>query len=247
MIRAAWTWLNGVVATLICASAVVVAAFLRHRPRDVGEWAARTWSEWILWATGCRVRVEGTEHIAPDRPQVVVSNHQSWYDVFALASAMPKRFHFVAKKELEAIPIFGRAWKAAGHISIDRGDRQSAIRSLTQAGEQLREEGSAVIIFPEGTRSWDGHMLAFKKGAFMLALTSGVDIVPAAVSGSRAILPKGAWRMRGGVITVRFGPPVPVQRDAAAEPLINEVRARVEGLRDTGDAPLPRAEQKEPS
>lgn len=236
MIRGIWTWLNGAIATFVCATPVVIAALLRYRPGDVGELAARTWSRWIMRASGVRVKVEGLEHVAAHRAQIIVSNHQSWFDVFALAHAIPKRFHFVAKRELERIPIFGTAWKAAGHVSIDRSDRQSAIRSLEQAGAQLRSEGSAVVIFAEGTRSWDGRMLPFKKGAFMLALTSGVEIVPAAVNGSRAVLPKGAWRVRPGMITVRFGEPVPVQAGGGpADPLIQEIRARVSALRDPAD------------
>lgn len=238
LIRSIWTWINGALATLVCATPVVVAGLLRLRPTDMGEIAARTWSRWILRASGVRVQVEGAEHVRAPRAQIIVSNHQSWYDVFALAHALPKRFHFVAKRELERIPIFGAAWKAAGHISIDRTDRQSAIRSLEQAGAQLRREGSAVVIFAEGTRSPDGRLLPFKKGAFMLALTSGVEIVPAAVSGSRTILPKGGWRVRPGTITVRFGEPVPVQAGGGpADALIEEIRRRVNGLRDPRDEP----------
>lgn len=232
MIRSVWAWLNGAVATLVCASVVIVLGLFGRS--WVFEWGARAWSRWILRASGCRLEVEGLEHVASDRPQVIVSNHQSWFDVFALALGVPKRYHFVAKRELERIPLFGTAWKAAGHISIDRSDRQSAIRSLARAGEQLRAERSAVVIFPEGTRSPDGALLPFKKGAFMLALTSGVEIVPAAVSGTRAILPKGEWRVRPGRITVRFGPPVPVPegREGGADALIREVRGRVADLRD---------------
>ncbi|NIP81367.1 MAG: 1-acylglycerol-3-phosphate O-acyltransferase, partial [Gemmatimonadetes bacterium] len=131
-----------------------------------------------------------TEHIAPDTPQILVGNHQSWFDVPAVATNIPKSYHFVAKKELERVPIFGRAWKAAGHISIDRSDRESAVESLDRAGEQLRREGSAVVIFAEGTRAPTDALQPFKKGAFMLALHTGVPIVPFGVAGSRRVMPK---------------------------------------------------------
>ncbi|NIP83188.1 MAG: 1-acyl-sn-glycerol-3-phosphate acyltransferase, partial [Actinobacteria bacterium] len=199
-------------------------------------WAGRTWSSAILWASGCPIRVEGVENIEPDTPQILVGNHQSWFDVPAVAANLPKSYHFVAKKELERVFIFGRAWKAAGHISIDRSDRESAIRSLEQAGRQLREEGTAVVIFAEGTRSPDDRLQPFKKGAFMLALHTGVPIVPFGVAGSRRVLPKGSWRVRRGPIIVRFGRPIPTEgldpedRDALIERVHDEVRR----LRDSG-------------
>ncbi|NIV58858.1 MAG: 1-acylglycerol-3-phosphate O-acyltransferase [Actinobacteria bacterium] len=176
------------------------------------------------------------ENIEPDTPQILVGNHQSWFDVPAVAANLPKSYHFVAKKELERVFIFGRAWKAAGHISIDRSDRESAIRSLEQAGRQLREEGTAVVIFAEGTRSPDDRLQPFKKGAFMLALHTGVPIVPFGVAGSRRVLPKGSWRVRRGPIIVRFGRPIPTEgldpedRDALIERVHDEVRR----LRDSG-------------
>lgn len=231
MIRSLWFWANLLVVTFVNASSVVVAALLGIRG-GVYDWAPRSWARHALRAGGVRVNVEGMQHVHRDRPQVFASNHQSWFDVFALAAVIPGKYRFVAKKELEKIPIFGRAWKAAGHISIDRGDRGSAIRSLEQAGALIREDNSSVVIFPEGTRSWDGTMLPFKKGAFMLALHTGVEIVPAAVVGSRDVLRKGDWRVYARSITVRFGEPVDTSRFSieTRDELIALVRARVAEL-----------------
>jgi 1-acyl-sn-glycerol-3-phosphate acyltransferase len=190
------------------------------------------------------VRVEGREHIAPDRPQVFASNHVSHVDVIALAAQIPKPFRFVAKKELARIPLFGRAWQAAGHISVDRGDRASAVASLDAAGRLIRQDNSSVVIFPEGTRGNGQGMLPFKKGAFMLALRTGVEIVPAAVLGTRAVLPKGAWRLRAGPVIVRFGAPIDTTRydEATRDALIDEVRTRIEKLLEASPAgPRPNA------
>lgn len=234
MIRTLWTALNGIVATLICSSVVVIAALLRVRRGGVYDWGCRFWSKWMLWASNVDVRVEGGENIRGDRAQIIVSNHQSWYDVWVLGTEVRKRYYFVAKKELGTIPLFGRAWKSAGHISVDRSDSASAIRSLQQAGVQLREENGAVIIFPEGTRSTDGRLGRFKKGAFRLALITGVEIVPVAVIGSGEVLPKDGWRVRPGTITVRIGEPIPVQEDpeASPTPLLEQVRGRIRDLQE---------------
>jgi 1-acyl-sn-glycerol-3-phosphate acyltransferase len=152
------------------------------------------------------------EVIDPDRPQVLVANHVSWFDVLALAGHVPGPFRFVAKKELEGIPVFGPAWQACGHISIDRQDRARAIESLAVARQRLVEERPTVILFPEGTRSITGELRSFKKGAFVLAIQTGVDVVPAAITGTRAIMRKGSWRIRTGrTIHVYFGEPIPVK------------------------------------
>lgn len=245
MIRTLWVGLNGFVSTVSIASLVIVASILGARGR-IYPWAARTWSRWILWATGVRLRVEGLEALSLDEPQIVVSNHQSWYDVFAISASMPKTFHFVAKKELERIPLFGRAWKAAGHISLDRSDRQAAIRSLDAAARRMASEDAAVIIFPEGTRSSDGALLPFKKGAFMLARKSGVSLLPAAVSGSRDVMPKGAWRVRAGPVTVRYGRSIAApENDVEAK--MAQARDAIAQLREPGDAPPTERHLPEPA
>ena len=231
MIRTLWLELNIGVATLLLGLLVIAASAVRVQGNFYWR-VSRTWSRWLVWASGCRVRVEGIENIAADRPQVIASNHVSHFDVIALAANIPKPFRFVAKKELARIPVFGSAWKAAGHISVDRSDRASAVASLDAAGRLIRQDRSAVVIFPEGTRSTAEEMLPFKKGAFMLALHTGVDIVPAAVLGTRRILPKGAWRLHAGPAIVRFGAPIDTTHydEENRDALIELVRQRIEQL-----------------
>jgi 1-acyl-sn-glycerol-3-phosphate acyltransferase len=240
VIRTVWSILTIVVSTLVFGAIAILGGVLRVRKLAFYDWAGRTWSRWILWGCGSPIRVEGLDNIDPDSPQVLAGNHQSWFDVPAIASRLPKSFHFVAKKELESVPIFGRAWKSAGHISIDRTDRESAVRSLERAGRQLRSERSAVIIFPEGTRANTDDLQDFKKGAFMLALHAGVPVVPFAVAGTRRVMPKGSWRVRREPIIVRFGEPIPTEglRPDDRDLLRNRVQEEVRRLRDEARAEL---------
>ncbi len=240
MIRTVWTIGNIMLATLVFGPLAILGGLVRA-PMKYFDWCGRGWSGWIIRASGCPVTAEGEENIAVDGPQILVVNHQSWFDVPSIATHIPKTYHFVAKKELERVFIFGRAWKAAGHISIDRTDRKSAMESLDRAGEQLRREGSAVIIFAEGTRAPTDALQRFKKGAFMLALHTGVPIVPVAVAGTRRVMPKGRWRVTRGPIIVRFGKPIPTAdlSEEDREDLVERVWEEVRRLRDESRAQLP--------
>ena len=201
-----------VVPTTLYYGAKIMWAAWRRAPvgSPVFEDAPRSWSKSVLWSSGIDVVLEGADVIDPGRPQILVANHTSWFDVAALAAHLPGTYRFVAKKELESVPIFGPAWQACGHISIDRGNREKAISSLAVARKKLERERPTVIMFPEGTRSKTGELRPFKKGAFLLAIQTGVEIVPAAIIGSHEVMPKGSWLIRKGTVTVRFGEPIEV-------------------------------------
>ncbi len=189
---------------------------------------ARPWARVLLLGSRVRLRVRGTEHIVGRRdPLVLVSNHQSQYDILALLAGLPVDFKFVVKKELEAVPLWGYAMKKAGYLFIDRGDKGKAIELMKEAAEKIRS-GSSVLFFAEGTRSGDGELMPFKRGAFILASMSGCDVAPVVVEGSREVLPKGSMRVRPGVITVTVLPPV---SDPAikknSKRLMSEVRQRM--------------------
>lgn len=223
MIRAVWTALVAAVVTFYWGPQVLFQAWRGRKGLDWYIHVTRSWARAIMWGSGCRVVVHGMENARPGRPQVIVSNHVSWFDVFAIASVVEGNYHFVAKKELESIPLFGPAWQAAGHISIDRSNRERAIASLAEAGEKIRRESSSVIIFPEGTRSRSGRLQPFKKGAFQLARSSNVAVVPTVVTGSREVMPSGAWTVRPNTIHVHFLPPIPAGSAAGTEELMEEV------------------------
>lgn len=245
--RTIWVYAFGFVSTFFNALRVVLCPFLsRCDQLRVCDAVPREWSRQILWAAGVDVEMEGAEVIDPARPQLVVCNHQSWFDVFALAAYFPGRYHFVAKQELAAIPIFGRAWLTCGHIAIDRHHRSAAIESLERAGEKIRDEDATIIMFPEGTRSPTGELQRFKKGAFVLALKAGVPVVPIAVVGSREVMPKGSWRVRPGRIRIRFGEPIPADEFAMEDrdELLQRTWAAVAALKE--GKPVDRMEERAP-
>jgi len=249
VIRTIWVLLAGAALTFVLSATIwVLHAFGRLDVHDRCERLGRFWSRGVLRMSGVRVQLH-----APDRAQwphraVIVANHQSWFDVFALAATLPVSYRFVAKEELSRIPVFGTAWQACGHVSLPRKDRSRAIRSLKRASDQVREGKSAIILFPEGTRSPDGRLRAFKKGAFVLAINNEVPVIPLGISGSRHVMPKGSFRIRPGEIRIRVGDPIPTadlehrHRDA----LLARTRAAVVSLMEDpdaleqGGAPLPK-------
>jgi 1-acyl-sn-glycerol-3-phosphate acyltransferase len=171
------------------------------------HWVARIWGRSILWVSRVKVRVTGLEHIDPTRSAIYMSNHQSNFDIPVFFSALPVQFRWLAKAELFKIPIFGRGMRGAGYISIDRSDRNSAIKSLKKAAESIRK-GKSVLIFPEGTRSADGDLLSFKSGGFHLAIDAGVPIVPMAVQGTLEVMPKHRNIIHSNDVRIVVGPPI---------------------------------------
>jgi 1-acyl-sn-glycerol-3-phosphate acyltransferase len=211
VIRSLWVYLNALGYTLRYGGGVLLASLFRLRnTRSICDKAARNWSESFIRSSGSTVRITGEDRLIRDSAQIIVSNHESWFDVFALAARLPVRYRFVAKEELERVPLFGPAWKTCGHISIRRQDRSAAVESLDEAGTQVKEHRVTIVMFPEGTRSATGRLEPFRKGAFALAIQAGIPIVPVAVVGSRRVQPKGSWRITPGEIEIRIGEPIRV-------------------------------------
>lgn len=174
-------------------------------------WVARNWIRWVVVSCGVRIECEGLENFDPGRPFVLMTNHQSVFDIAAIVLTLPTNFHFVSKKELAWIPFFGwaLAWSGVG-IMVDRSNRSRSVASLRAAAERIRG-GANVIIFPEGTRSPTGELQAFKSGGFHLAIQAQVPVVPATVSGTLAITPRKSLRVESGRIKIRYGKPIPTE------------------------------------
>jgi 1-acyl-sn-glycerol-3-phosphate acyltransferase len=191
-------------------------------------WIGRQWVAWIFATCGIRVKVAGLENIDPSQPYVIMTNHQSVADIGAILLTLPVDFRFVAKKELGRIPFFGWALALSVGVMIDRSNNARSVASLKAAAEKIRG-GANVIIFPEGTRSPTGVLGPFKSGGFHLALQAGVPILPATVSGSHFITPKGSLRVESGVVKIAYGKAIPTQGlgPDQREALKEEVRAAI--------------------
>jgi len=210
---------------------------------------ARLWSWLVMKNYRVRYRAEYAPGVPSSSACVFVANHQSQFEIPALVLALPVNFRMVAKRELLYIPIFGWALWLAGFVFIDRHDRGRAIRRLDRAARTLRR-GISIVVFAEGTRSVDGRLLPFKKGAFVLALQAGVPIVPVSLSGGHDILPKGGLRVRPGTIEIRFGSPVDTSGYTfeARDALIARVRQAIAaGLQPPEAAPLTRDRGENPA
>lgn len=213
MIRALWVALVGGTVTAVLATQIVVANWL-GLTKTLGKICQRNpiWSSRvILWASGVKVEWEGIERLRGQGPRVLVSNHESWFDPMALTANLPGEYRFAIKKELEKVPLWGAAWQACGHISVDRYNRQAAIQSMDRARQISGENADTLIVFfPEGTRSPTGALQRFKKGAFVLALQLGAPVIPVAVIGGRQIMAKNRMKIRSGRMRVVVGEPIAV-------------------------------------
>ncbi|PLX69808.1 MAG: 1-acyl-sn-glycerol-3-phosphate acyltransferase [Denitrovibrio sp.] len=169
---------------------------------------AKVWAKANTLIFSVRYDIEGMEKIDPSKNYVFMGNHQSYVDIFLLLAIVNKDFLFMAKEELFKIPVFGFGIKALGIIPINRGESRDALKSLFEAAKKI-QEGYSVMLFPEGTRSPDGDMLPFKRGAFVLAVRTGLEIAPFVLEGTRNSLSKGSFLANPfQKVKVRFMDPV---------------------------------------
>jgi 1-acyl-sn-glycerol-3-phosphate acyltransferase len=193
------------------AGTALLAALVRvkHRPGGVYDYTARGWARGMLRWTGISVRVEGRERLLTPEPKVFISNHASFVDIWAILSEVPGTIRFVYKKSIDWIPLMGLAMRAARHISIDRKNLSGTFGVYAEAAKLIRDEGISAIVFAEGTRSRDGKLKPFKKGAFVLAIAAGAPVIPVYCENTYELMPRGSWSPKPGTVTLRIGEPIP--------------------------------------
>jgi 1-acyl-sn-glycerol-3-phosphate acyltransferase len=213
------------------ASIATIMVFLRVDERTINGRLAGPWARFVLWLAAASVTVKGTENIpSGDGTYLVVMNHQSNMDIPVLAYSLPLQLRFIGKIELKKIPIFGSALIKAGHFLINRKNHQEAMEGMRAVGKVLKERGASVVFAPEGTRSPDGRLLPFKKGAFVMAIETGIPILPVTIDGTRNSLAKGSLWARKAEVKVTIHELIPTDsltyedRDA----LLTKVRGVME-------------------
>ncbi len=225
--------LRNIYETLAISFPTMLEALAGRVTKEMCDVRLDRWSANIVRNAGIRLHVTGREHMLPHETYLVMSNHQSLYDIPVLFQVIGPNVRMITKEELFRVPIFGKALAAGGFISIDRSNRHAAIRSLEQA-QALLASGTHVWIAPEGTRSKTGHLLPFKKGAFYLALEAGLPILPVTLSGTRDALPAKGLRSSAGAdvrvtIHARIDPrPYAARGKDGREALMDEVRRVME-------------------
>jgi 1-acyl-sn-glycerol-3-phosphate acyltransferase len=206
MLRGLLTILTFVVSTTVLGLIAIVAGLVTGR-REIVFRLGRLWSRTHLRVMGITPVYSGLQHAAGTAPRIFLANHLSTLDIWVVAPALPDTTRFVSKRSIFWIPVLGQAMAVAGFIPIDRTDRTRAIRSLGRASQRIRD-GESVILFPEGTRSRDGRLGRFKRGAFHLAFEAGVPVVPVAISGTGRVVRPRSIVVHPGPVEVTFLPPI---------------------------------------
>ncbi len=188
-------------------SATLVLLFSWAPKGGLYPWVSRRlWGPGLLWLAGAKLEVHGKEHLREDVHYIFVSNHRSHYDIPALCSAIPVPLYFIAKRELLKIPVFGWGMYSIGMVFVDRSNPEKARNSMARAATAIKK-GKSILAFPEGTRSKDGRLQAFKKGVFHVSKSGEIPMVPVAVLGSEEVLPLNA-KLASGRIKVVIGEPI---------------------------------------
>jgi 1-acyl-sn-glycerol-3-phosphate acyltransferase len=206
--------------TIVLGAVSVLSSVFDRRGR-VAHGCARLWSSLILKTTGVRVEVLGLDRIQADRTYVFVSNHQSIYDIPVIFASLPYQLRIIAKASLARFPVLGWHLQRGGHLFVDRRNPDRA--GILARWRSLVSEKLSLIIFAEGTRSWDGHVGRFKAGSFLLALEAGLPVVPIAVVGTRKVMPKG--RLRTEPAEVQLVVHDPIISASENTPTIQDARA----------------------
>ena len=189
--------------TLVLALIIIIISPL-DRKGNIVHYIGRFWSFLNVYLSGTRVYIKGKEKIVKGQTYIVMSNHQSLFDVWALIAKIPLQLRWIIKSGIKKMPVFGYALERMGHIYIDKSKRKDTAFGLEAAARKIRG-GTSVVIFPEGTRSRDGRLKKFHRGGALIAIRSGVPILPVTVNGGRFVLAKGTLGLMPGKIEIVVG------------------------------------------
>ena len=197
-------YLISVILNTLILALIIIAISPFDRKGNLVHFVGKFWSLLNIYLSGTRLAIKGKEKIEKGRTYIVMSNHQSLVDPWVLIGKLPLQLRWTVKPEVKKMPVFGHALDRMGHIYVGRRRRKDTVMSLEIAIQKIRK-GSSVVFFPEGTRSKDGRLLKFHKGGALIAIRSGVPILPVTINGSRFVLPKGTLALMPGKIQVIVG------------------------------------------
>ena len=201
-----WLGFWATVATVILGIPVMVAGML-SRTGNLAFSISKIWAYTMIAASFVRTEIKNKNKILKGTPYIIISNHQSHYDIITLVTTLGIQFRWIIKKEILKLPIFGYALYASRNIFIDRSNTTSAIESINKGFDRL-PKGVSVMVFAEGTRSPDGQIHEFKKGGFVTAVRRKIPILPVTVNGSRRVMRKGSFTLKPGKIQIVIGDPI---------------------------------------
>ena len=195
----------GIVITIFAATLTIIFSFFDDR-----RWCyfpAIFWAKSLCFLTFVRVKIVGKENYSPKKSYIFVANHQSIYDVFVIYGWLNSRFKWIMKNTLRKIPFVGLACEKAGHIFIDRSSPLKAQKSIKKAEEKLKN-GASLVIFPEGSRTKDGNVGRFKRGAFKIAEDLHLPLVPITIDGAYKAMPIDSFYVCPCTITATIHQPI---------------------------------------
>ena len=230
----AWCWAMALTLTLVFGTLAILTAWIPTNGRLYLVWA-RSWSRVVLFFAGVPVDIEVSEAAMRVPAAIFMANHSSALDILVLFLSIRQNVRFLAKRSLFHIPVLGWSMLVAGFIPVDRR-RTDQARDVFEKLEARVKRGLSILVFPEGTRSRDGSLGSFKKSGFLLALKTGLPIVPIGISGAHEILGRSRFRLQRGRVCVRVGDPIPTSGLGVSqrEELMANVRAEI--LRASGRA-----------
>lgn len=194
------------VVTVLSALATIMGSALGFG-RNMGYWPGHIWARIFCIINFVRVRVTGRENISRNTSYVFVANHQGAFDIFSIYGYLGHNFRWMMKKSLERIPLVGYSCRVSGHIYVDNSTPSRTRETMATAEKQL-SGGMSVVVFPEGSRTQDGRMHAFRRGAFQLAMEFSLPVVPLTIDGAYLVMPRGAILPRYGLIKLTIHKPI---------------------------------------
>jgi len=225
---------SAVAVPLFFAYTIIISALfilvMTLRLRRAGEFFVQIWSRVFLMVPPMSYSVTGVEHIRRGTQYFFLANHLSNFDIPLLFRAIPTPIRYLAKKELYRIPVFAQALHVAGIVKIDRGAGAKSYAAINEGVARAKANGYSLIVFPEGTRSRDGDLHPFKKGAFRMAISTGLPVVPVTVNGTWEVWPPGSKLFYRGHADVVIHEPIETANLTVKD--IDALRTRVYDIVD---------------